>query len=114
MVDPVTYLYYRCYKLYSRFNKENPAFQYGALFGVMVFSYIAAIIALVNKEFPSNAAVFISMLLSIFLTWIVSHFEDKIVKKYDNISNRKKKIGDIIFIVEIVITILAGILLIRI
>lgn len=114
MIEPVSYLYYRCYKFYSRFNKENPAFQYGALFGVMLFSYIAAIIALVNDDFPSNATIFILMLLSVVLSWIVSHFEDKIVRKYDNMSKRKKIIGNIIFTIEIVIAILSAILLIRI
>lgn len=114
MIEPITYLYYRCYKIYSRFNKENPAFQYGVLFGIIIFINIAALTALLNEKFPSIALYLILIALSIFLSWIVSHFEDTIVKKYDNMSKRKKMIGNIVFIVEIIITILSAILFMRI
>lgn len=114
MIEPITYLYYSCYKLYSRFNKENPAFQYGALFGVIVFINTTAIVTFVNNGFPSNVVYLIIIYLSIVLSWTVSNFEDKIVNKYDSMNQHKKMIGNIIFFAEIIITILSIILLIRI
>ena len=113
MIDPITHLYYSCYKLYAFFNKENPAFQYGTLFGVMVFLNVIALITLINNKFPSDSVYFVFSIMSGVLTFIVSHFEDRIVKKYDNMSKKKKIIGNIVFIVEIIITILSFILIIR-
>lgn len=113
MIEPITHLYYSCYKLYAFFNKENPSFQYGILFGVMVFLNVIALITLINNKFPSDSVYFIIGIMSIVLELIVSHFEDRIVKRYDNMSKQKKIIGNIIFIVEIIITILSFILIIR-
>ena len=112
MIEPITYLYYKCYKLYAFFNKENPAFQYGVLFGVIIYINIAGLVIVINKEFPLfDWRGFIILIMSIILESIVSHFEDRIVKKYDNMSKKKKIIGNIIFIVEIIITILFLILI---
>lgn len=112
MIEPITYLYYKCYKLYAFFNKENPAFQYGVLFGVMICINIAGLVILINNEFPLfDWGWVIILIISIVLESIVSHFEDRIVKKYDNMNKKKKIIGNIIFIVEIIITILFLILI---
>ena len=78
MIEPITYLYYKCYKLYAFFNKENPAFQYGVLFGVIIYINIAGLVILINKEFPLfDWRGFIILIMSIVLESIVSHFEDR-------------------------------------
>lgn len=114
MIEPVTYLYYRCYKLYSRFNKENPPFQYGSLFGLIVWIVATAAVALVNNEFPSYSVIFILMFLSLGFMMIISHFEERIVKKYDNMDKQKKQRGNVVFIVELIIIIFSVIIIIRV
>ena len=113
MIEPITHLYYSCYKLYAFFNKENPAFQYGSLFGAMVFLNVTALVTLINNKITSDSVYFNIGIMSGVLTLIVSHFEDRILKKYDGISKQKKNIGNIVFIVEIIISILSFILIIR-
>lgn len=115
MIEPVTYLYYRLYKLYSFFSKDrdNPPYQFASLFGVMVWLIINGIAALIGNAFPSDVIIFPSMVFSVVLIMVMSHFEEGIVKRYDKMSKQQKMVGHVIFGVEIIATILSVIILIR-
>lgn len=104
MIEPFTYLYYRCYKLYAK-KDEQPAFQHVALFGMMIYFFIAAVITLIIGKFPSLEINYIVMLVIIGLELIVSGFNQRIVQRYDNMNKRQKMIGNIVFIVEIILDI---------
>ena len=104
MIEPFTYLYYRCYKLYAKKN-EPPAFQHAVLFGMMVFFSITAVITLAIGDFPSLEVNYITMLITMGLVILVTSFEKQIVQRYDNMNERKKMIGNIVFIVEIMFVI---------
>ena len=112
MIEPITYLYYRCYKLYSRSGKGSPALEHAVLFGTMVYIIIIAIAALINGAFPSDAVLGISLFFSMILVVVVPFFKHRIVKKYDDMSKQKKTIGNIVFIVEILLVISSIIVLI--
>lgn len=112
MIEPVTYLYYRCYKLYSKFDKENPALEHAVLFGTIVFVIIIAIATLINDTFPSEAVLGISLLFSMILVVVVPFFKHKILKRYDALSPTGKNIGNIVFIVEILLGISSIIVLV--
>ncbi len=112
MIEPVTYLYYRCYKLYSRSDKESPALEHAVLFGIMVYLIIIAIAALINDAFPSDVVLGISLFFSMILVIIVPLFKQRILKRYDDMSQTGKKIGNIVFIVEILLTISSIIILV--
>lgn len=113
MIEPVTYLYYRCYKLYSRSDKRSPAHEHAVLFGTMVFIIIIAIASLINDAFPSDAVLGISLFFSMILVVVVPFFKRRIVKKYDDMDNQKKKIGNIVFTVEILLVISSIIILVK-
>ncbi len=113
MIEPITYLYYRCYKLYSRSDKGSPALEHAVLFGTMVYIIIIAIAALINEAFPSDAVLGISLFFSMILVVVIPFFKHRIVKKYDNMSKQKKIIGNIVFIVEIIITIFSLIIWVK-
>lgn len=112
MIEPITYLYYRCYKLYSRSGKGSPDLEHAVLFGTMVYIIIIAIAALINGAFPSDAVLGISLFFSMILVVVVPFFKHRIVKKYDDMSKQKKTIGNIVFIVEILLVISSIIVLI--
>ena len=112
MIEPITYLYYRCYKLYSRSGKGSPALEHAVLFGTMIYIIIIGIAALINGAFPSNAVLGISLFFSMILVVVVPFFKHRIVKKYDDMSKQKKTIGNIVFIVEILLVISSIIVLI--
>ena len=112
MIVPVTYLYYRCYKLYSRSGKGSPALEHAVLFGTMVYIIIIAIAALINEAFPSDVVLGISLFFSMILVVVIPFFKHKIVKKYDDMGKQKKIIGNIVFTVEILLVISSIIILI--
>ena len=112
MIEPVTYLYYRCYKLYSKSEKENPALEHAVLFGLIVYVIILGIAAWINGAFPSDAVLGISFFFTMMIDVIVPFFSKRIVKSYDDMSKQKKIIGNIVFIIEIIITIFSIIILI--
>ncbi len=112
MIEPVTYLYYRCYKLYSRSGKEEPALEHAVLFGTMVYIIIIAFAALINDSFPSDAVLGISLIFSMILVVVVPFFKHRIVKKYDDMGKRNKIIGNIVFTVEILLAISSIIILV--
>lgn len=113
MIEPVTYLYYRCYKLYSRSDKGSPALEHAVLFGTIVYIIIIAIVALINEAFPSDAVLGISLFFSMILMVVVSFFKHRIVKKYDDMGKQKKTIGNIVFTVEILLAISSIIILVK-
>lgn len=112
MVEPVTYLYYRCYKLYSKSDKESPALEHAVLFGIMVYIIIIAIAALIKDAFPSDVVLGISLFFSMILVVVVPFFKHKILKRYDGMSQIERKIGSIVFIVEILLTVSSIIVLV--
>jgi heme/copper-type cytochrome/quinol oxidase subunit 4 len=112
MIEPITYLYYRCYKLYSRSGKGSPALEHAVLFGIMIYIIIIAIAALINGTFPSDAVLGISLFFSMILVVVVPFFKHRIVKKYDVMGKQKKTIGNIVFTVEILLVISSIIILI--
>lgn len=103
MIEPFTYLYYRCYKLYAKKN-EPPAYQHAVLYGMMVYFFIAAVITLAIGNFPSSEVNYIAMLIAMGLMILVTCFKQRIVQWYDNMSERQKMIGNIVFIVEIMLS----------
>jgi len=112
MIEPITYLYYKCYKLFSYSDKESPDPEHVVYFGIIVFIIILGIAAFISGAFPSDAVLGISFFFTMMLVAIVPFFKHRIVKKYDNISKREKIIGNIVFIVEIIITIFSLIILV--
>ena len=112
MIEPITYLYYRCYKLFSYPDKESSAPVHASLFGIIVLIIILGIAALISGAFPSDAVLGISFFFTMMLVAIVPFFKHRIVKTYDYISKQKKIIGNIVFIVELIITIFSLIILI--
>ena len=111
MIEPITYLYYRCYKLYSKSDKESPALEHAVLFGIIVYIIIIAIVALISEAFPSDAALGISLIFTMIFVTVVPFFKHRIVKKYDDMSKRKKIIGNIVFAIEILLSISSIIIL---
>jgi hypothetical protein len=112
MIEPVTYLYYKCFKLYCKSDKEEPALEHAVLFGTIIYINIVAINVLINGAFPSGVVLGILLFLSMTLVVIVPFFKHRIVKKYDGMSKQKKIIGNIVFSVEILLTIFSIIILI--
>lgn len=104
MIEPFTYLYYRCYKLYAK-KDEHPALQHAVLFGMMVYFLITAVITLAIGNFPSLEVNYIAMLIAMGLVIFVTCFKQRIIQRYDNMSERQKIIGNIVFIVEIMLVI---------
>ena len=105
MIEPVTYLYYRCYKLYSKPDRESPALEHAVLFGIMVYVVIIAAAALVTAAFPSDVVLGLSLLFSMILVVVVPLFKRRIVKKYDALCKQKKTLGNIVFAVEILLSV---------
>lgn len=112
MIEPVTFLYYKCFKLYCKSDKENPALEHAVLFGTIIYINVVAVNALINEAFPSGAVLGISLFFSIILVVVVPFFKHRIVKKYDEMSKQKKIIGNIVFCIEILLTIFSIIILI--
>ena len=106
MIEPITYLYYRCYKLYSHFDNENPALEYGILFGMLMFLIINGAAALFVVDRITATLVFgLSLFGLMLLVFLLSLFEKRIVMKYDALSENWKVIGHVVFAVEILLAV---------
>ena len=91
------------------FDDEHPAYQYDVLFTIILWINITALVSLCMNSLPSYSEGMILMFLSLLIMFMFSFIKKRIVVRYDKIcmNKRKKTIGNIIFIVEIVITLLS-------
>ena len=112
MIEPITYLYYCCYKLFCKFEENNTSPESGELFAVIVYVNINGAVDLIGGRLPSLVVFGVSLLFVIVLEIIISLFESKIVKKYDGLSHNQRRIGKMVFIVEILLTISSIVILV--
>lgn len=111
MIDPITYLYYRIYKIYNRIRYNGE--KYDILFAVIIAIYSTSIVALIKKEFPADIEYLVIGIFSYIVMSILSRKREKIVKKYDNMTV-SKKIGNLVFFIEIVIAIVSLVFIMRV
>lgn len=112
MIEPISYLYYRCCKFYGKNNNHDP--QSNMLFGIIVYINTTSLIAILQGSFPSKVILGCIFIASMILMLLFSYNQIKIVKKYDKINHKQRITGSIIFLVEILVTIMSFIILIRI
>jgi len=103
MIEPITYLYYRIYKMYTKFNDHT---EYDVLFTGIIAIYSTAIVSLIKNDFPTYIEYAVLGLFSFIVMLILSKNRRKIVKKYDNMTV-SKKIGNTVFFIEIVIALVS-------
>lgn len=111
MIEPFTYLYYRCYRLYGK-NNAYPGPYNNVLFALMLYINTASLTAVIQWDFPSDVTFCFITFVTLIIMLLFSFNQKKIVKKYESLNKKQKKIGNIVFIVEIFVTIVSLLVLI--
>lgn len=82
MIEPLTYLYYRCYRLYGK-NNAYPGPYNNMLFALMLYINTASFTAVIQGEGPSDVTFCFITFVTVIIMLLFSFNKKRIVKKYE-------------------------------